>query len=183
MAETTKAPQEQRSGDHGFVKGVHGVRYQVKDVARSVAFYTTHLGFTLKHQQLPAFGNVTLGDVDIAAQRTSSVGVSADAEWRAAGTWRLESDCASRQRSPRVRRESAKSGRTLSERVGDRAGWANPDRGSRRQSHRVVRAKAVAVCPVVRRLGRRLADGTRCVITASHVLGGPEFDDMGSLAL
>ena len=65
MAETTKTPQEQRSGDHGFVKGVHGVRYQVKDVARSVAFYTTHLGFTLKHQQLPAFGNVTLGDVDI----------------------------------------------------------------------------------------------------------------------
>ncbi len=37
---------------HAFVKGVHGVRYQVKDVARSVAFYTQHLGFTLKHQQL-----------------------------------------------------------------------------------------------------------------------------------
>jgi glyoxylase I family protein len=33
------------------VQGVHGVRYQVKDVARSVAFYTTHLGFTLEHQQ------------------------------------------------------------------------------------------------------------------------------------
>ena len=48
-----------------FVKGVHGVRYQVKDVARSVAFYTTHLGFTLKHQQLPAFANVSLGDVDV----------------------------------------------------------------------------------------------------------------------
>jgi hypothetical protein len=26
-----------------FVKGVHGVRYQVKDVSRSVAFYTGHL--------------------------------------------------------------------------------------------------------------------------------------------
>src|SRR5882672_7514228 len=44
--ETTKTAQEKRSGDHAFVKGVHGVRYQVKDVARSVAFYTTHLGFT-----------------------------------------------------------------------------------------------------------------------------------------
>jgi len=30
-----------------------------------MAFYTTHLGFTLKHQHLPAFANVSLGDVDI----------------------------------------------------------------------------------------------------------------------
>jgi glyoxylase I family protein len=42
--------------------GVHGVRYQVKDVARAVAFYTDHLGFTLKHQQLPAFASVSIGD-------------------------------------------------------------------------------------------------------------------------
>jgi glyoxylase I family protein len=48
-----------------FVEGVHGVRYQVKDVARSVAFYTTHLGFTLEHQQLPAFASVSLGDAKI----------------------------------------------------------------------------------------------------------------------
>ena len=47
---------------HAFVKGVHGVRYQTKDVARAVAFYTTHLGFTLEHQQLPAFAAVALGD-------------------------------------------------------------------------------------------------------------------------
>src|SRR5262245_41995071 len=47
---------------HAFVKGFHGVRYQVKDVARSVAFYTQHLGFKLEHQQLPAFANVSLGD-------------------------------------------------------------------------------------------------------------------------
>jgi glyoxylase I family protein len=44
---------------------VHGVRYQVTDVARSVAFYTTHLGFTLVHQQLPAFASVSLGDAQI----------------------------------------------------------------------------------------------------------------------
>ena len=48
-----------------FVKGVHGIRYQTSDVARSVAFYTRHLGFILKHQQLPAFANVSLGDTDI----------------------------------------------------------------------------------------------------------------------
>ena len=50
---------------HAFVKAVHGVRYQVTDVARSTAFYTRYLGFTLKHQQLPAFANVTLGDAQI----------------------------------------------------------------------------------------------------------------------
>src|SRR4029450_11777955 len=53
------------AGGHAFVEGVPGVRYQVHDVARSVAFYATHLGFTLKHQQLPAFANVSLGDADI----------------------------------------------------------------------------------------------------------------------
>ena len=50
---------------HTFVQSVHGVRYQVKDVDRAVTFYTETLGFTLKHQQLPAFANVTLGDVQI----------------------------------------------------------------------------------------------------------------------
>jgi glyoxylase I family protein len=55
----------QKTAQHAFVKSVHGVRYQVKDVARSVAFYTQRLGFTLKHQQLPAFANVSLGDADI----------------------------------------------------------------------------------------------------------------------
>jgi glyoxylase I family protein len=41
---------------------LHGVRYQVTDVERAVAFYTTHLGFKLKHQQPPAFAAVVLGD-------------------------------------------------------------------------------------------------------------------------
>ena len=48
-----------------FIKGVHGLRYQVKDVARSVAFYTQHLGFKLEHQQLPAFANVSLGEAHL----------------------------------------------------------------------------------------------------------------------
>jgi glyoxylase I family protein len=50
---------------HTYIKSVHGVRYHVKDVARSVAFYTQHLGFTLEHQQLPAFASVSLGGVQI----------------------------------------------------------------------------------------------------------------------
>jgi glyoxylase I family protein len=50
---------------HPFIEGVHGVRYQVKDVARAVGFYTQHLGFTLEHQQLPAFASISLGEVQI----------------------------------------------------------------------------------------------------------------------
>ena len=50
---------------HAFVKSIHGVRYQVKDVARAVAFYTQHLGFTVEHQQLPAFASISIGDATI----------------------------------------------------------------------------------------------------------------------
>lgn len=50
---------------HSFIKSVHGVRYQVKDVARAVAFYTQHLGFKLEHQQLPAFASVSLSGTQI----------------------------------------------------------------------------------------------------------------------
>ena len=49
----------------GGIAGIHGVRYQVKDVARAVKFYTNQLGFSLKHQQLPAFANVSLGGLDV----------------------------------------------------------------------------------------------------------------------
>ena len=60
-----KTGQERGGERHAFVQGVHGVRYQVKDVARSIAFYTTHLGFTLEHAQLPAFASVAWGDARI----------------------------------------------------------------------------------------------------------------------
>ena len=60
-----QAADERHSDRHAFVQGVHGVRYQVEDVARAVAFYTTHLGFTLEHQQLPAFASVSLGSAQI----------------------------------------------------------------------------------------------------------------------
>jgi glyoxylase I family protein len=62
MVQATESRDVER---HAFVKSIHGVRYQVKDVARSVVFYTQHLGFKLKHQQLPAFANVSLGDAQI----------------------------------------------------------------------------------------------------------------------
>jgi len=50
---------------HAFIKSTHGIRYQVGDVARAVTFYTEQLGFTLEHQQLPAFASVSLGSSQI----------------------------------------------------------------------------------------------------------------------
>lgn len=45
-----------------FILGLWGVRYQVKDVGRSVAFYTQQLGFKLDQQTLPAFAQVSTGN-------------------------------------------------------------------------------------------------------------------------
>ena len=48
-----------------MVVGFHGVLYQVADVARSIDFYTNRLGFTLGHQQLPAFADVSIDNVSV----------------------------------------------------------------------------------------------------------------------
>jgi glyoxylase I family protein len=48
-----------------FILGFWGVRYQVKDVQRSIAFYTQTLGFNLDMQNLPAFGQVSIGDLKL----------------------------------------------------------------------------------------------------------------------
>lgn len=61
LSTVAEAPKE----DPDFVLSFHGVRYQVADVSRAVGFYTTHLGFTLKHQQLPAFAAISLGPLDL----------------------------------------------------------------------------------------------------------------------
>jgi glyoxylase I family protein len=47
------------------VLGLRGVRYQVKDVQRSIVFYTQTLGFNLDQQNLPAFGQVSIGDLKL----------------------------------------------------------------------------------------------------------------------
>jgi glyoxylase I family protein len=41
------------------VLGLWGVRYQVKDVVRSIEFYTKQLGLKLDMKNLPAFGQVS----------------------------------------------------------------------------------------------------------------------------
>ena len=43
------------------VLGLWGVRYQVRNVQRAIAFYTQTLGFNLDMQNLPAFGQVSIG--------------------------------------------------------------------------------------------------------------------------
>jgi glyoxylase I family protein len=57
MNSSTKT-QEQRQ----IALGLWGIRYQVKDVQRSITFYTQTLGFNLDRQNLPAFGQVSIND-------------------------------------------------------------------------------------------------------------------------
>jgi glyoxylase I family protein len=51
--------------NQSVIKGLWGVRYQVKDVSRSVAFYTQQLGFNLDRKNLPAFAQVSIGDLKL----------------------------------------------------------------------------------------------------------------------
>ena len=43
----------------------HGVRYQVTDVGRAAEFYSSHLGFRVAQQQLPAFATVSVGPLNL----------------------------------------------------------------------------------------------------------------------
>ena len=61
LKESAEGPGGARSSENqgqSFILGLWGVRYQVKDVCRSVAFYTQQLGFKLDHEVLPAFAHV-----------------------------------------------------------------------------------------------------------------------------
>jgi glyoxylase I family protein len=61
MNSKTNDPQT----SHDLRLEFHGVRYQVADVARSVAFYTRTLGFKLEHQHLPQFATVSLDSLKV----------------------------------------------------------------------------------------------------------------------
>src|SRR5438552_8767294 len=51
--------------DKQLIVGFWGVRYQVKDVQRAITFYTQTLGFHLDMQNLPAFGQVSIGGLKL----------------------------------------------------------------------------------------------------------------------
>jgi glyoxylase I family protein len=48
-----------------IVVGLRGVRYQVKDVSRSIDFYTRQLGFKLDQEHQPAFAQVSAGNLKL----------------------------------------------------------------------------------------------------------------------
>jgi glyoxylase I family protein len=48
-----------------FIKAFRGVRYQVKDIGRSVHFYTGQLHFKLEKQVLPAFAEVSVDNLKL----------------------------------------------------------------------------------------------------------------------
>jgi glyoxylase I family protein len=48
-----------------FNLGLWGARYQVKEVQRSIVFYTKMLGFNLDRQNLPAFGQVSIHNLKL----------------------------------------------------------------------------------------------------------------------
>jgi glyoxylase I family protein len=56
----SRATHPSANAEQSAILGFWGVRYQVEDVSRSVTFYTERLGFKLDHQNLPAFGQVSL---------------------------------------------------------------------------------------------------------------------------
>ena len=67
-SESTGTPGRSGSGGNerrNIVLGFWGVRYQVKDVARSVAFYTQQLGLEADHQRLPAFAQLSVGGLKL----------------------------------------------------------------------------------------------------------------------
>jgi len=53
------------AGPQGLIQALWGVRYQVKDVSRSVDFYTKKLGFALDHKHLPEFAQVSIDQVKL----------------------------------------------------------------------------------------------------------------------
>jgi glyoxylase I family protein len=61
---STKSPSDTKQHE-GFVLSLWGVRYQVKDVARSAEFYIEKLGFHLDRKTLPAFAQVSSGDLKL----------------------------------------------------------------------------------------------------------------------
>jgi len=61
--ETSAGTQDSSEKEpQSFVLGLWGVRYQVKDVSRSVAFYIQQLDFKLDQKNLPAFAQVSIGN-------------------------------------------------------------------------------------------------------------------------
>jgi glyoxylase I family protein len=73
----------------GFVLGLWGVRYQVRDVSRSVDFYTQQLGFDLDQKRPPAFAQVSIGALKLILSGPGASGSRAmpDGQHQQPGGW------------------------------------------------------------------------------------------------
>lgn len=72
-----------------IVLGLWGVRYQVKDVSRSIAFYTQQLGFKLDFQNPPAFAQVSVANLKLILSGPGASGSRAmpDGQKQESGGW------------------------------------------------------------------------------------------------
>jgi len=68
---------------------IWGVRYQVKEVERSIAFYTEHLGFKLEHQAGSMFASVSTSGLKVFLSGPGSSGSRAlpDGRQQQPGGW------------------------------------------------------------------------------------------------
>ena len=82
-------PAEKTSGEDKPAFKFAGVRYQVKDVDRSVAFYTGHLGFQLVQRSGPAFASVANGGLTLwlSGPRSSGSRPMPDGRQQEPGGW------------------------------------------------------------------------------------------------
>jgi glyoxylase I family protein len=65
IQQNEKQHSESPQTTQDLIVGFWGVRYQVKDVQRAITFYTQTLGFHLDMQNLPAFGQVSIGNLKL----------------------------------------------------------------------------------------------------------------------
>lgn len=73
MSQSATETRPAKAESQNVIKGFWGVRYQVKDVSRSIDFYTG-LGFKLDRQHLPAFAQVSVGDFKLVLSGPSASG-------------------------------------------------------------------------------------------------------------
>ena len=88
MAHTATSEQSARTASNPIV-GFHGVRYQVKDVERSIAFYTNQLGFELDAKRPPAFAQVSISNLKLILSGPGASGsrVMPDGDPQEPGGW------------------------------------------------------------------------------------------------
>ena len=89
LSEASRETSSDVKEANSFVVGLWGVRYQVKDVQRSIDFYTKQLGFKLDMKNLPAFGQVSVGNLKLILSGPGASGsrVMPDGRQQESGGW------------------------------------------------------------------------------------------------